>query len=112
MSAPTFTPGPWHLDRHDGFREPSTDDFAIVAPTVICPAIVWGGLRESEANANLIAAAPDLFAELRETLIALPDHSRDCKGWDVSGTGAACCFFAERHRNARAVLAKAEGRAP
>jgi hypothetical protein len=64
--------------------------------------------ERTNAHARLIAAAPDLLAELRSTLIALPNHSPDCRGQSVAG--AACCFFAERHRNARAAIAKAEVR--
>ena len=48
----------------------------------------------------------DLVGELRSMAMALPAHSPDCSGRSVAG--AACCYFAERHKNARALLDRVE----
>lgn len=56
----------------------------------------------SEANARLIAKSPALLDELRSMTIALPSHSADCQRRSVAG--AACCYYAERQRNARKLL--------
>ncbi len=58
---PKHTPGPWHYfpDDHDGFEGPSVQSgFGLVVYTLE-PG------EENEANARLIAAAPDLLAALR-----------------------------------------------
>lgn len=62
------TPGPWNVRKCDGFyRCFDTDDWAIVSDGLITPCFVWGGrsFTEGEANARLIAAAPELLATLK-----------------------------------------------
>lgn len=65
------TPGPWTY-RPVGdteFRSPDSDDFCIVSPDMTCPGTVWGGSwKDGEANARLMAAAPDLLEALIECL--------------------------------------------
>lgn len=76
------TPGPWHIDavmgedRHEICAEPTAESGnPNVIATVFCdlldphPAI---GLTEANANARLIAAAPDLLAALRELVKRCP----------------------------------------
>ena len=61
------TPGPWNVRQCDGgYRNFDQQDWAIVADNLITPCLVWGGagFSEGEANAHLIAAAPDLLASL------------------------------------------------
>lgn len=68
---PSHTPGPWIADR-------SLDLKAIIigAPTLVSLAVVRRlgpdiAIAEVEANARLIAAAPDLLASLQATWDAL-----------------------------------------
>jgi hypothetical protein len=63
MTANQFTPGPWHVKRGDVMNSMET----------VMVARAWGPAgraqeteKEHEANARLIAAAPDLLAALRE----------------------------------------------
>ncbi len=92
------TPGPWHIEGQDIVddnrlwlitRTISTDDEAIAAV--------------DEANARLIAAAPDLLAALKQLVT---DYG-DCLMSDVPGPTDAdgLAVFAA----ARAAIAKAEG---
>ena len=55
----SHTPGPWAIDI----------DRAIVAPngiSSVAQIFSWVGEEEADANARLIAAAPDLLAALKE----------------------------------------------
>ena len=70
-----YTPGPWRVDNPDAKRFTrlhihNDDRMGIVAEVNLSR----GGSNapwEGEANARLIAAAPDLLAELRETELNL-----------------------------------------
>lgn len=87
MSAPGQTPGPWRYLKADGEIVHDHDDRGAMA-------IAW-----SDADYTLAAAAPELL----EALVRLTDsHARleNARG-SVVGTLTA---------NARAVIAKAEGR--
>lgn len=81
------TPGPWRADGPDGFQ-----DFNILhGGDSLAVAAVISNMREPpeiEANASLIAAAPDLLAALQravsrwtaladEPFHATPDHQRE-----------------------------------
>lgn len=84
MSKTLFTPGPWHLEGPD-----YSSDYTITGnddALAIC-AVVNGEMRrmggkddEHAANANLIAAAPDLYEALMSVMysvvsdIELPRH--------------------------------------
>jgi len=100
MSAPKFTPGPWHvsLGRIAGVKgehEVVTTDRAAVG--------VFSDNKEvREANAHLIAAAPDLFAALEKSvrcISALMPGADDFLLPEASRVAVA----------ARAALAKARG---
>lgn len=61
-------PGPWRTQPWPHERECMGADLgamAVVGADGISPAVVWGGLESSEANARLIAAAPDLLEALK-----------------------------------------------
>jgi len=62
MSA--HTKGPWSLVEWPYERECR----AVLGSDGISPAVVWGGIAESEANASLIAAAPDLLEACKRAL--------------------------------------------
>lgn len=81
------TPGPWTVERDGPNRRwlVNGDDFAV--------ATCDGAIRRQEADARLIAAAPDLLNALRDML---------------DGTGD---ITAERVGRARAAIAKATGEA-
>ena len=69
-STDVHSPGPWKAQpvTKEDFRRPNEDganDICIVAADGTCPGIVWDYGREGEANACLIAAAPDLLASLK-----------------------------------------------
>jgi len=74
--ATKFTPGPWHAwDRGIGFevhtgKGPCDGD---------CGGCINDGFRETftEANARLIAAAPDLYVALKERHDAMNHHLGD-----------------------------------
>ncbi len=66
----SFTPGPWHVKRAK-LHVDDAFDFAISADGVPVLAEAFGrsangGRPDAEANANLIAAAPDLLSALKE----------------------------------------------
>lgn len=90
MSEQKHTPGPWayRIGQHH-------TDFILSNGSVI--EVEW---RIAEANARLIAAAPDLLEALRDLVEAT-------SGGDM-GMGTAI-FFPREFDAARAAIAKAEG---
>jgi hypothetical protein len=103
-----FTPGPWSIDP-DGLEMPSKA--SIDAPSHgELALVVWKmdddeRSPEKEANAYLIAAAPDLYAALEvllEDSVQLA-NSGDCGNWDPETQAPIIA--------ARAALAKARGEA-
>jgi hypothetical protein len=73
------TPGPWRVEvvtEKDEFRAVTAGEFAIVSKDNLCPATVWeaalgeGGI----ANANLIAAAPEMLEQLEYCVGMLEVH--------------------------------------
>src|SRR5688500_2672397 len=99
-----FTLGPWRIDDEDispRIIGPMRDDG--ISPMV---AEVRIGLKASDANARLIAAAPDLYEAL---LSLIPSHrSPFIRCWCPHG------YIHHEHTPgcvlARAAIAKAEGR--
>lgn len=87
-----FTPGPWDADEGSGF---------IVAPTGHV-AQMWNKFEENFdnhlANANLIAAAPEMYGVLRRL------SSSACDGRDIPE------WLREQLHDIHAALAKADGR--
>ncbi len=85
------SPRPWRLAKwpHEqevmGCTLPGTK--AVLAADNISPAIVWGGIVESEANADLIVAAVNSYEGLRAALeglvAAVGDCGYDCRQLDV-----------------------------
>lgn len=112
-SAPSHTPGPWVASFGDLVRVSAAGPDGWGRTVVICGVHRIGkhlGAErhaEVEANARLIAAAPDLHAPLAG-LIRLIDENPTAelgeilKAWSVAGDGEAA---------ARAALAKATGAA-
>lgn len=108
MSAPAATPGPWQVGTANG----SASNHAILADEMIIGRasafghpVGIGWHENSEANARLMAAAPEMLAELTESLRVVEAQMRLCDGLDLSALGA----WADR---LRAVIAKARGLPP
>ncbi len=99
MSEVIFTKGPWTRDDNDGYSINR-----IFADTRGHHAIaeVIGDDAETEANAHLIAAAPDLYAAL---LVAELASEELCQGQDPANE----CWVTLA--TIRAALAKARGEA-
>lgn len=78
MSEEKHTPGPWHADIRRSYGFPSS-----LTPNIPINPVVMGSpvnrslakvprlYPEAEANARLIAAAPDLLADLQESAATL-----------------------------------------
>lgn len=118
MGESKHTPGPWRLD-----HAARGAGFSVVAAS---PKRAGGGNRictcrpasyspeahdEAEANARLIAAAPDLLEELKNLLAAYeqPDRQLCCHGGQDCGCRGATVHSQAQHY-ARAAIAKAEGK--
>ena len=98
----TFTPGPWTVERiyDTGYevRMPPTEDFGSPGVEIISPNV--------RADANLIAAAPEMYEALRRYV----EISYECHAALKHGAPKDCCGFAQNISDARAALAKAEGK--
>lgn len=66
MSEPKWTKKPWHAKICEvQFRRPRlNDDYQIITDDKIVPAIVWEFGDTGRANAQLVAAAPELYDDL------------------------------------------------
>lgn len=94
-----FTPGPWEKDKYDCLRSPEGKQVGVWGA-----GIAWVQRdEESEANARLIAAAPDMYEALKAFMIY---HETDDET-DVD----MMLNYAEAKRQIMAALMKAEGRA-
>jgi hypothetical protein len=63
----SFTPGPWYLrDKMRMFSDGQETAFCIDAAPTCCVADVWSDDDRAQANANLIAAAPEMYEALNE----------------------------------------------
>lgn len=108
MSA-SFTPGPWfqsHREKPDGMWSTEVYDAAgeTIASLAWYPVPHDGGVRTArEANAHLIASAPEMYAALTTVTEMLADQRDYVLGNAYPEEYAAV-------EKARAVLAKAEGR--
>ena len=95
MSAPAFTPGPWQY-----LRSPSGP--IRVGPSHNCTVAVapFPPTGDQEANARLIAAAPELFDALNALVNAVSpdDNDKSCEP-----------YFRPALKAARTALAKAQG---
>jgi len=91
MSDTKFTPGPWERYGVDG----SVDIDIVTNPgstdaTSVCR-VHWNGY-DHDANANLIAAAPDLYAALKGLLDAYTQSDESyCDCSEDYGEAFPCC---------------------
>lgn len=95
------TPGPWDWRRGRLMHGDSVDDAGYPMPEIA----LESNYGTSEANARLIAAAPDLLAALEQIVAILSDdRCQVCKAWP----GGDCAHDCEVGI-ARAAIAKARG---
>ena len=94
------TPGPWPCIRLENENGPYATNYIAHIDCGVC--MVWApvGNSEREANARLIAAAPDLLAALE---LMVKEHR---KQFGLDGAWDSCLLKAE------AALAKAKGETP
>ena len=110
---PGFTPGPWKAVRGYSYWEVSPaerkdwEPFTVADCCPSCPGDPDGGLQE--ANAHLIAAAPDLYEAVRE-LINQVEIAFDWSN-DEPGENAYLDAATDAINKAKAALAKARGEA-
>lgn len=77
MSAPKFTPGPWRIERSNDGEDWTRGAWDLVAGkgqdrVVLASRAPWSKRAvESEANAHLVAAAPDMFEALARLVAAI-----------------------------------------
>jgi hypothetical protein len=108
------TPGPWHVNSVDGSQ------WAVIGPATthqgcgayICDMVngsleinAYIGHLEADANARLVAAAPELLAQLQTALRYIEHIGANCT---ERGQGHPQQALVDSIRNA---IAKAEGRA-
>ncbi len=87
-----FTPGPWELDSNGIFKGPF--------PIAICKG------DESNANARLISAAPDMYEALKEARDKIQDHINEIySNGGIEYLGLGSLLDKIDH-----ILAKADGR--
>lgn len=105
------TPGPWHIEEMD-HAHVITDGKYVVAD-VFKPEPHTASVETSEdatANAELIVAAPELLVALKNARIALSFYSAEMTA-DNPGKSKIYPFGIAAEHEARAAIAKAEGRA-
>ena len=110
--APKFTPGPWVVTfRRDGSACISMGGLEPGQQHKQFDLLLRKGESNDEADAALIAAAPDLYAALADLLSAYaePDKQICCNGQHCGCQGSTVQQMAEHY--ARAALAKAREQA-
>ena len=91
MTKQTYTPGPWGIEKWDRAC------LIISGQAIIAPAPDSASREEREANARLIAAAPELLEACKEALVIAKHLKHDADSW----------LYVELAKKA---IAKAEGR--
>ena len=99
------TQGPWEVSEDD-LCEIESADGRFVAMVLPAPELNWNMNAEREANARLIAAAPDLLAALQLVLVADSISPGDCYNPDGS-PNKLWGSIDEAKAAARAAIAKA-----
>jgi hypothetical protein len=100
------TPGPWHVSNETG-KPPivyAADGYAVGNATVFHRK--HGGIDTSDANARLMAAAPDLLAELKQAAVELEEAANVLE----PSLPALASIYRVAADKKRAAIAKAEGK--
>ena len=92
MSEAKFTKGPWSAISNGSYYDIGVINDCSLIP--ISPRVCIGATHEDEANAHLIAAAPEMYELLREI--------RDMDSWDLK-------LFVENSDAIGELLAKSRG---
>ena len=103
QTAASHTPGPWWRD-DDGFIAAGTSDNYVTVASPNCSAM---DIDEREANARLIAAAPDMLGELKNITANAWQYDDDAEQVDGPWT-----ISNETYQRIVALVAKATGREP
>ena len=104
MSEIKHTPGPWHaILTRAGFYIQA--EYHVIVDTADQNG--WYGTIDSEANARLIAAAPELLGALEYMLSGWRYIQQDPKHREIYGVG-----WERAQRLAEAAIAKAKGEQP
>ena len=103
MSKPAFTPGPWRVAGERDYRTLAFGVFELEHNWRIADVRATNE-KIGQANATLIAAAPDMYEALKNIVTRFENCCR------ASGNDAE--WVADATKMHRAALAKAEGRTP
>ena len=99
-----FTPGPWSLDNND-VRDEAQAVLRDATGCIVADAFTMDRTGECEANAHLIAAAPELYEALEDCMTALEPYD-DAKPRDWKSDREN---LRRVYQSARFALAKARG---
>ena len=101
MTKPKHTPGPWRARcRHVDYKGGPWDENEFLQWEVAGPRVPYGRGDFHQADAYLVAAAPDMYEALRKALGVISGEVMDKKG------------LIEALEAGRAALAKASGESP
>ena len=98
------TPGPWHRITDDSLIVAAGETFIADADPSDAVSLPYPPITEAEANATLIAAAPDLLAACVEALGRCEDAANDVAD---GNTGGVADSLADAGVVLRAAIAKA-----
>lgn len=98
MSETAFTPGPWHIKKSEEIRSPYGGNVSSTRITILDTpggqyqsrhviAQVAKGNGRGEANAALIAAAPEMYEQLKRHCALCMMMHPDCEGCEICDTG-------------------------
>ena len=98
MNEEKFTKGPWFIKRSEEVRSPYSTNVSSTRITILDEpggqyqsrhviAQVAKGNGRGEANAELIAAAPELYKELEKHCALCMMMHPDCEGCEICDTG-------------------------
>ena len=108
MPESKHTPGPWTA--HTDVVGTNPDILVDAIGHGIIADIGGGSIEERQANANLIAAAPELLAALKEYVATIPAFRSKPVGAPGSAARNEQGALIALEDRAKAVIAKAEGR--
>lgn len=113
------TPGPWSIftdEKHKHNAGIEADGFSIICigypdetPAMDDSGVCGRTEEEAQANARLIAAAPDLLEALEFYALSYTDEELFQLAESTSGMGEICPTTAKREIIRRAAIAKAKG---
>lgn len=105
------TPGPWGIEQTDdtnwiGFMSPDARKAELIVCTTDRCSLTNEALERNDANARLIAAAPDLVIELRQAIIQM-EMAAECI--EKGRHDEALLHVSSLMRSKKEVFAKATG---